>query len=271
MGRAHHRRFFLSPEGLTGGQAAFGPAQARQLVSVLRLGAGDLVAVFDGTGREWTAELTQATPRRAQARLLAEHPPETPPRLAVTLAQVAPRGAAMDLIVAKATELGVSRIVPLEAEHSVRRTGVSGREARWRRIMRGGDGAVRASPAARAGTRAAPWSIISGRDPPGQALLVCDHGGGARPLAEICGTLRGAADVTVLVGGEGGLSPEEVALATAQRGPAGLPGAALAARRDGGPGGPGGRAGVCGGLDLAGRWSGRRDPGTAGRPGCLAS
>ena len=75
-----------------------------------------MVTVCDGTGREWTAELTQATLRRAQARLLAEHPPETPSRLAVTLAQVAPRGAAMDLIVAKATELGVSRIVPLEAD-----------------------------------------------------------------------------------------------------------------------------------------------------------
>lgn len=217
MGRAHHRRFFLTPEGLTGGQAAFAPAQARQLVSVLRLGAGDLVTVCDGTGREWTAELTQATRRHAQARLLAEQPPEAPPRLAVTLAQVAPRGAAMDLIVAKATELGVWRIVPLEAEHSVRRTGVSGREARWRRIM------VEASE--QCGRRRLPElapacaveSYLRTR-PSGQALLVCDHGGGARPLAEICGALRDHADVAVLVGGEGGLSPEELALATAHGG-----------------------------------------------------
>jgi 16S rRNA (uracil1498-N3)-methyltransferase len=217
VGRAHHRRFFLSPEGLAGGQAAFGPAQAHQLVSVLRLGAGDLIAVFDGTGREWTAELTQATPRRAQARLLAEHPPETPPRLAVTLAQVAPRGAAMDLIVAKATELGVSRIVPLEAEHSVRRIAVSGGEARWRRII------VEATE--QCGRRRlpdlAPACAVEQylrMDPPGPALLVCDQGGGARPLAEVCGTLLGAAEVTVLVGGEGGLSPEEVALATRRGG-----------------------------------------------------
>jgi 16S rRNA (uracil1498-N3)-methyltransferase len=217
VGRAHHRRFFLTPEGLTGGQAAFAPAQARQLVSVLRLGAGDLVTVCDGTGREWTAELTQATSRRAQARLLAEHPPETLPRLAVTLAQVAPRGAAMDLIVAKATELGVSRVVPLEAEHSVRRTGVSGREARWRRIMvEAAEQCGRRRLPELAPARAVEYYLRT--RPPGQALLVCDHGGGARPLAEICGRLRDYVDVAVLVGGEGGLSPEELALATAQGG-----------------------------------------------------
>lgn len=217
MGRAHHRRFFLSPEGLAGGQAAFGPAQAHQLASVLRLGPGDRIVVFDGTGREWTAELTQATPRRAQARLLAEQPPETPPRLAVTLAQVAPRGAAMDLIVAKATELGASRIVPLEAEHSVRRTGVSGGEARWRRII--------VEAAEQCGRRRLPELTPAcaveqflGMCPPSQALLVCDQGSGARPLAEICEGLRGAAEVTVLVGGEGGLSPEEIALATVRGG-----------------------------------------------------
>jgi 16S rRNA (uracil1498-N3)-methyltransferase len=213
VGRAHHRRFFLSSEGLAGGQATFGPAQAHQLVSVLRLSAGDRIAVFDGTGREWTAELTQATPRRAQARLLAEYPPETPPRLNVTLAQVAPRGAAMDLIVAKATELGVSCIVPLEAEHSVRRTAISGGEARWRRII--------VEAAEQCGRRRLPTLAPAcaveqylRMCPPSQALFVCDQGSGARPLAEICGTLRGAAEVTVLVGGEGGLSPDEVALAT---------------------------------------------------------
>jgi 16S rRNA (uracil1498-N3)-methyltransferase len=217
VGRAHHRRFFLSPEGLAGGQAVFGPAQAHQLVSVLRLGAGDRIAVFDGTGREWTAELTQATPRRAQARLLAEHPPEAPSRLAVTLAQVAPRGAAMDLIVAKATELGVSRIVPLEAEHSVRRTAASGGEARWRRII------VEATE--QCGRRRlpelAPACAVEDylrMDTASPALLVCDQGGGARPLAEVCGTLLGAAEVTLLVGGEGGFSPEEVVLATRRGG-----------------------------------------------------
>jgi 16S rRNA (uracil1498-N3)-methyltransferase len=123
----------------------------------------------------------------------------------------------MDLIVAKATELGVSRIVPLEAEHSVRRTAASGGEARWRRIIM--------EATEQCGRRRlpelAPACAVEQylrMDPPSPVLLVCDQGGGARPLAEVCGTLLGAAEVTVLVGGEGGLSPEEVSLATRRGG-----------------------------------------------------
>ena len=228
-----------------------------------------MVTVCDGTGREWTAELTLATPRRAQARLLEEHPPETPPRLAVTLAQVVPRGAAMDLIVAKATELGVSRIVPLEAEHSVRRTAVSGGEARWRRIIVeateqcGRRRLPELAPACaveqylRSIRRARCFSSATtaaalGRWPRCAARCRPRRGGGL-------GRRRGRAQ------------PRGSRAGHPARGPAGLPGAALAARRDGGSGGAGGRAGVCGRLDLGRRWSGRRGPGTAGRPGCRVS
>jgi hypothetical protein len=131
VGRAHHRRFLVSPEALEDAEVTLSPAQARQLSAVLRLRAGDAVTVFDGAGREWTAQLTLVTPRQATARLLGEAPREAQPGLRVTLAQVVPRGAAMDLIVAKATELGVSRIVPLEAERSVRRGAAL--EHRWDR------------------------------------------------------------------------------------------------------------------------------------------
>ena len=209
MGRAHHRRFLVSPEALRDAEVTFSPAQARQLSAVLRLHAGDPVAVFDGAGREWTARLTLVTPRRATARLLEERPGEAPLRLRLTLAQVVPRGAAMDLIVAKATELGVWRIVPLEAARSVRRSAASGQSARWRRIM--------AEASEQCGRRsvpdlAEPCSLgdLLQRHPRDEPLLACDKSAGAIPLAGACQTLATAPALTVLVGGEGGLSAEEV-------------------------------------------------------------
>jgi 16S rRNA U1498 N3-methylase RsmE len=78
VGRAQHRRFLVSPGALRDAEVTFNPAQARQLSAVLRLRAGDPVAVFDGAGRQWTARLTLVTPRRATARLLDEEAP-TPP------------------------------------------------------------------------------------------------------------------------------------------------------------------------------------------------
>lgn len=209
MGRAHHRRFLVSPEALRDAEVTFSPAQARQLSAVLRLRAGDPVAVFDGAGREWTARLTLVTPRRATGRLLEEEPGEAPPRLRLTLAQVVPRGAAMDLIVAKATELGVARIVPLEAARSVRRRAASAQSARWRRIM--------AEASEQCGRRsvpdlAEPCSLgdLLQRHPRDEPLLACDKSAGAVPLVGACHTLAAAPALTVLVGGEGGLSAEEV-------------------------------------------------------------
>ena len=124
--------------------------QAHQLTQVLRLRSGDDVSVFDGSGREVVASLATATPRRATARILREAPRLPGPGLSITLAQVVPRGAAMDLIVAKTTELGVARLVPLEGERSVRRA--SG----WLRI----------------------------------AQVACDAGEGGWPLLAVCRDLR---------------------------------------------------------------------------------
>jgi 16S rRNA (uracil1498-N3)-methyltransferase len=183
----------------------FSPAQARQIRAVLRLRAGDLVTVFDGAGREWTARLAQA----AVAGLIEEHPPEPPPRLCLDLAQVVPRGAAMDLVVGKATELGVSRIIPLESARSVRRRSGSGPVARWRRIV--------AEAAEQCGRRRMPDLVepctlddfLRTRSPD-CPLLACDNGDDAIPLMTASRSLVTAATVTVVVGGEGGLSLEEL-------------------------------------------------------------
>ncbi|RRJ95012.1 16S rRNA (uracil(1498)-N(3))-methyltransferase [Opitutaceae bacterium TAV4] len=93
-------------------------AESHHLVVVNRARAGDPVVVFDGRGREWTGTLAEANKRAAviavgtdaQAGRLA---PSLP--CAVTLAQALPKGGVMDDIVRHATELGVTRIVPLES------------------------------------------------------------------------------------------------------------------------------------------------------------
>jgi 16S rRNA (uracil1498-N3)-methyltransferase len=206
--RIHHRRFFVPAERIRDGWAEFAPDQAHQMAHVLRLRPGDQVCVFDGTGRELIASLATTTSRRATARILGEAPRLPPARLRVALAQVVPRGPAMDLIVAKATELGVSRIIPLEGAHSVRRASVA-RPSRWLRIVQ--------EAAEQCGRRdlpeVAPACTLEDflLSHPGQTpLLACDAGRESRPLLAACGELRGGSSLTLLIGGEGGLSPAEV-------------------------------------------------------------
>jgi 16S rRNA (uracil1498-N3)-methyltransferase len=166
------------------------------------------VSVFDGTGREIVASLTMVTPQKASARLLEELLPLPSAYVRVALAQIVPRGSAMDLIVAKATELGVNCIIPLESERSVRRAAVA-RSSRWLRIIQ--------EAAEQCGRRDLPevastatLEAFLASHPSETPLLACDADPESQPLMAACRELRGVRSLAVLIGGEGGLSPTEL-------------------------------------------------------------
>jgi 16S rRNA (uracil1498-N3)-methyltransferase len=113
-------------------------ATALHVVRVLRLRAGAELTVFDGRGGEYAAEILAIT--RDEVRIaVGSHRPidrESPAR--ITLMQSLARGERMDLIVQKATELGVDSIVPVASQHSVVRlegaTAVR-RIEHWRQVV----------------------------------------------------------------------------------------------------------------------------------------
>jgi 16S rRNA (uracil1498-N3)-methyltransferase len=112
-------RIFV-PDPLTEGAELVLPAQAAEhLTRVLRLEPGAPFTVFNGAGGEFSATLGPTTGKRTVVRVLQHDAMERESPLDVTLMQGVARGERMDLIVQKATELGVSRIVPVLAERSV--------------------------------------------------------------------------------------------------------------------------------------------------------
>ena len=115
------------------------PPQAGEHVArVLRLGADDPVTLFNGDGNDYSAVLCEVGKRTVTARVqhvegLANESP-----LALTLAQGVARGEKMDLIMQKATELGVARIVPLlteRAEVKLDPARAEKRLAHWRAVV----------------------------------------------------------------------------------------------------------------------------------------
>ena len=108
------------PDTLVPGTEIVLPAQAGEhLTRVLRLPPGAPFTLFNGAGGEFSAALKASAGKRVLAHVLAHTAVERESPLQVTLLQGIARGERMDLIVQKATELGVTRIVPFLAERSV--------------------------------------------------------------------------------------------------------------------------------------------------------
>jgi 16S rRNA (uracil1498-N3)-methyltransferase len=106
------------------------------LTRVLRLDVGAPVTLFDGSGGEYAATL-ERDGKKVWARVGEFDPVERESPLDITLLQGIARGERMDLIVQKATELGVTRIVPVFAERSVVKADAKQRERKlehWQAI-----------------------------------------------------------------------------------------------------------------------------------------
>src|ERR1700722_15210835 len=105
---------------LTEGEHALGPRVARYLAKVHRLRAGDAFAAFDPErGLEGDGEVVAITDVDLVARISALRPAELVATREVTWIQALPKGEKMDGIVRDATELGVTRIVPVTTSFTV--------------------------------------------------------------------------------------------------------------------------------------------------------
>ncbi len=111
-------RFYISPEHWQADSPLLAGSEAHHCRNVLRLEPGDKVVLFDGGGRELTAEITATDAAQIQLRKL--HEAHTPPlRCRITLGQAIPKGKNMDLIVQKAVEIGAAEIAPIISDRTV--------------------------------------------------------------------------------------------------------------------------------------------------------
>jgi 16S rRNA (uracil1498-N3)-methyltransferase len=130
-------RFYIAPALWSTSEPVLEGSEAHHCSDVLRLGPGARVTVFNGQGSEITCEIVEASRDRVRLKPLLFG---TSPRLrcAITLAQAIPKGKNMDLIVQKATELGVTKIVPLLSDRTVVHLEGGEREKRvekWRAVV----------------------------------------------------------------------------------------------------------------------------------------
>ena len=130
-------RFFLPKERIQDQRGTIIGEELAHLRKVLRLEPGDHVTVFDDTGWEHDAVIRSFSADQGDIDILRSSRPERESSLQITLALGLTKGEKMDLVVGKATELGVQTFVPFVSTYTVPKLNdrkIETRSGRWQKI-----------------------------------------------------------------------------------------------------------------------------------------
>ena len=182
-------------------------AAANHLTRVLRLREGDDCVLFNGDGHDYDARLTAISKRGVLADIVGARAIDNESPLRIILLQGIARGEKMDLILQKATELGVAAIVPVMAERTEVKLDAERTEKRmahWRSVIAS---ACEQSGRASLPTLAAPAAVAdAARTIDADATKLTLDPVGAVSLATV---QVAASAVVVAIGPEGGWSPRD--------------------------------------------------------------
>jgi 16S rRNA (uracil1498-N3)-methyltransferase len=129
-------RFYIAPETWNSVAPMLSGSEAHHAREVLRMKAGEKLVLFNGQGREITAEIVDLS--GAEIRLRKLHEAETQPlQCRIVLGQAIPKGKNMELIVQKTVEIGAAEIAPIISDRTIVQVdseSATQKQSKWRQI-----------------------------------------------------------------------------------------------------------------------------------------
>jgi 16S rRNA (uracil1498-N3)-methyltransferase len=200
-------RLFIENDLGDGATIILGRDQSHYIANVMRAATGDGVALFNGRDGEWAGEITSLGKRAVDLRVVDRLRPQVPePDLWLAFAPI--KRGRIDYVAAKATELGVARLIPVMTART--------------QMTRVNTGRLRANAIEAAEqcerltvpdvSEPVSLSEMLSTWPAERRLLVGDETGGGQPIAQVAHEIAAGAKLpcAILVGPEGGFSVDEL-------------------------------------------------------------
>ncbi|MBE6013707.1 16S rRNA (uracil(1498)-N(3))-methyltransferase [Anaeropeptidivorans aminofermentans] len=129
-------RFFISSESVEDGSFTPFPDDIKHIVNVLRMKEGELLTLCDSKGFDYKCRIKDISKNSISLELISKNKSVSEPEVKITLYQGIPKQDKMELIIQKAVELGIYRIVPVDTERAI--VSLKGKEdkkiSRWQKI-----------------------------------------------------------------------------------------------------------------------------------------
>ena len=203
--------FFAEASQFEGEQVTLRGTDAHHIRNVLRMKPGEEILVSDGAGRNCRAEIREIGEESVICRILEEDKNrELPSRIFVF--QCLPKGDKMETVIQKCVELGAAGIVPVSSRYCVVKLEgkkAEGKVSRWNAIAKSAaEQSKRSLVPEVTEVKSFREALAYAASFPRKALLY-ENAEGMKATRDFVENLKPGEDIAVLVGPEGGFSPEE--------------------------------------------------------------
>lgn len=204
-------RFFINKENISEDVARLVGPDAFHIARSLRMAVGDGITLSDGEGFDYEAVLEDIKDEECIARITEKRESNTEPRSEITLYMAYPKGDKLETVVQKAVELGAARIIPFISSRCIKRPAEDKADKQTARLNK-----IAQEAAKQCGRGRLP-AVFKTRSVKQLCEELCDYslvlfcyeGKGTVSLKSVLEASEAPGSIAVIVGSEGGFSPEE--------------------------------------------------------------
>ena len=209
-------RFFVDKNNIEENRILIVGADAHHIARSLRMAEGDEAIVCDGEGAQYRCSLTRIRDEECECSIIEALGSGAESPVRITLCMAYPKGDKLEVVIQKAVELGCDRIIPFESSRCIKRPKADKAEKQTARLQRIAEEAAKQCGRSKIPEVTSPMSYKQMLQVAKESSLslFCYENEDGLTVKDALVKADSPESISVIVGAEGGFSPEEADLAS---------------------------------------------------------